>query len=477
VIKRLFIFVIKIKYFIFSIKYFSVYTLQNHFLFYHFSIRVFSFRKSPDRFFSFIAQKLPDQPNNLTLHTLAEGGTGQMSLVRCFYVFFTALFTALVMVPCLCRWGACHGAADPEYGKKVHTRTIPRVGGIAIGVAFLFSLLMYVDLSREIRGILAGGMILFITGMADDFYGLTAKSKLFAEIAACLSAMAVGRIFIRDLGDLFGTGPVVLPLWIAVPFTVLVVVGIINAINLIDGLDGLAGGISMIALTAFAVHGYLTGNYAVAVTCVALLGGIMGFMKYNLFPARVFMGDSGGLGVGFVIAFLAISLTQAPAAPVSPVIPLVILGLPIMDAVRSMWRRMLKGRNPRSPDMTRVHHRFLNLGFRHRIVVLLICQISLFWAVFTIVFREKPPIVLFSVFVSVSAFFHIVLMYVLRNRERLYSLKKAFSSAICERAFCRKTVGLIGGMTPGIVVLVLLFAVCAILMVHLVLLVRGYCSI
>ncbi len=400
-----------------------------------------------------------------------------MSLLQCFYVFFTALFAALVMVPCLCRWWACHGAADLAHGKKIHTRTIPRVGGIAIGVAFIFSLLMYVDLSREIRGILAGGMILFITGMADDFYGLTTKKKFLAEITACLSTMAVGGLCIRGLGDLFGTGTIVLPLWIAVPFTVLVVLGIINAINLIDGLDGLAGGISMIALSAFTVHGYLAGNFAAAVTCVALLGGIMGFLKYNLFPARVFMGDSGGLGVGFVIAFLGISLTQTPVSPVSPVIPLVILGLPILDAVRGVGWRMIKKQDLRSQDMIQVHHKFLNLGFRHRISVLLICQISLLWAVFTVVFREKPPIVLISVFVSVSVFFHILLMYVLRNKERLHNLSKSFSFAECEKLFYRMSSGLIEGMKPGIVVLILLFAVCVVVLVHFLLVVSGYCSI
>lgn len=400
-----------------------------------------------------------------------------MSLIQGFYVFMTSLFTALMIVPLLCRCGGDAGIIVIPAGRRVHTKAILRAGGIAIGAGFLFSLMIYVDLNQEIRGILAGGIVLFFAGLVDDFYELSPRKKLLAEIVGCLTAMAVGRLCIQNLGDLFGLGPVVLPLWLAVPFTVLAVVGVINAINLIDGLDGLAGGVSMIALSAFAIHCWLTGNSTALIVCVALLGGVIGFLKYNLFPARIFLGEAGSLGVGFVLAFLAISITQSPVNPVSPAVPVIILGVPLMDAVWVMVQPLIKRRNPFPSEIIQVHHKFLDLGFRHRITVRIVCVISFFWAVFTVVFREKPPIELFSVFISVSAFFHIVLNYFLRDRERLNKLKKAFSHAKCDVAFCRSAEGLSGGVSRGIVVLVLLFFVCAALLAHFVLIVRGYFSI
>lgn len=293
------------------------------------------------------------------------------------YIFLISLFTAVIMVPFLRRWALETGAVDLPDERKVHTRAIPRIGGVAICMAWLFSLLACVDMAREVRGMLAGSLIIFFTGFADDLYGLSPRKKFFGQILACLVTITVGGITIHSLGDLFGFGMVAVPPLLAVPFTVVAAVGIVNAFNLMDGLDGLAGGISVIALSAFLVLGYVTGDPQMLALCAALLGGVVGFLKYNVHPARIFMGDTGSLLVGFIIAFLAILLTQSPGARVQPLIPFLILGLPIADTMRVMAGRMLQRKSPFSPDKTHVHHRFLDLGLSHRRSVLIICAFSL----------------------------------------------------------------------------------------------------
>lgn len=338
-----------------------------------------------------------------------------MQQINSLYIFIVALFTAMIMVPYLQRWAIDTGAVDIPDERKVHKRAIPRIGGVAICMAWLFSLLVYVDMAREVRGILAGSLIIFFTGFIDDLYGLSPKKKFIGQIIACIITITVGHISIHSLGDLFGAGPLVVPELLTVPFTILAVVGIVNAFNLMDGLDGLAGGISTIALTALLILGYLTGNYLLISLCAALLGGVLGFLKYNIYPARIFMGDTGSLLVGFVIAFLTILLTQSPGATIQPLVPVLILGLPIADTIRVMGSRMLKKKSPFSPDKTHVHHHILDLGLDHRRTVVSIYGISLLLAGFAIICRDwSGPALLLTFTAAIIGFY--TLIFLLRRR-------------------------------------------------------------
>jgi len=153
-----------------------------------------------------------------------------LDLVKNCHIFMTALFAALIMVPPLRRWALQSGNVDQPDARKVHSSAIPRIGGIAIFMSFLFSCLVFVDLVPPVRGILAGGLVIFCTGLIDDISGLSAKRKFLGEIVACLVAILVGGLHVHTLGNLFGTN---LPIWVAIPFTVFAVVGVINAINLL----------------------------------------------------------------------------------------------------------------------------------------------------------------------------------------------------------------------------------------------------
>lgn len=346
-----------------------------------------------------------------------------MDPVKSCYIFLTALFAALIMVPPLRRWALESGNVDHPDSRKVHSSAIPRIGGIAIFMSFLFSCLVFVDLVPPVRGILAGGLVIFCTGLIDDIAGLTPKRKFLGEIVACLVTISVGDLHILTLGNLFGTGPIFLPTWFAIPFTVFAVVGVINAINLLDGLDGLAGGVSVIALICFAILAFRNGNSQAMMLCISLLGALLGFLKYNFYPARIFMGDTGSLGLGFVLGFMAVYLTQMPFSKVSPMVPVLILGLPILDTVWVMSRRLLHKNSPFAPDQSHLHHKFLNLGFQHRYTVIFIYGISLAWGAVAILFRKADEHVLLLTYLGVTLSCYVLLRYLLRHKERFAFLR------------------------------------------------------
>ena len=307
-----------------------------------------------------------------------------------FYLFTAALFSSIMVVPSIRRWAFKTGTLDLPDTRKVHDQGMPRLGGVAIFLSFLFALLLFIDLTPVVRGILCGALVLFVTGIGDDLSGVSPRRKFMGEILGTLTTMYVSGLYISSLGNLFGFGDIILPQWVAIPFTLFAVVGVVNAINLLDGLDGLTGGVSVIALAGFALLAFADGNSDVSLLCATLAGAIFGFLKYNTYPARIFMGDVGSLVVGFMLAFLAICLTQSPGATVPAVVPLLILGLPVVDTLWVMSSRIIRGKGPFDPDKNHVHHNLMRLGFSHKNTVLIIYAITLFWMVVSILLCHQP---------------------------------------------------------------------------------------
>lgn len=371
-----------------------------------------------------------------------------MPPIQLIYIFMTSLFASLIMVPFLYRWGMEQKMVDIPDERKIHRKAVPRLGGISICMAFLFSLLVFVDLTREMRGILAGMLIIFVTGMVDDLYGLSPLRKFFGEVCAVLTTMVVSHIYIRTLGDLFGTGEIILPLWLALPFTLVAIIGVINAFNLIDGLDGLAGGVSVITLAAFGMLAFHTDNIDVLLFCGALLGGVLGFLKYNFFPARIFMGDAGSLVVGFIVGFLALGLTQRAGSNIQPVVPLLVIGLPVADTVWLMVRRIKDGQSPFNADRTHVHHKILDLGFEHRYTVILIYGISLFWAAIAVFFHNEPAAHLLVFYLLLSILFYLSLRFLQHRRHLLGFIGKDSTVGIRESVTYRRLADRVAGTMP-----------------------------
>lgn len=373
------------------------------------------------------------------------------------YISMTALFLSLIMVPALRRWAIEKRHFDIPNDRKVHIRPMPRLGGVAIFIAFLFSILIFEKINCQVRGILAGSLILFSTGLVDDLYGLSAKKKFFGEICGCLITIFVGQLYITNIGDPLGTGPISLPLWIGIPFTVFAIVGVVNALNLLDGLDGLAGGFAVMALSGFFLIGYFEGNEVVMSLCAALIGGIFGFLRFNIYPSRIFMGDAGSLTIGFILGFLAIFLTQGPESTIKPVVPFLILGLPIIDTLRVMIRRLFLGKSPFLPDRSHVHHRFLDLGFHHRFTVMIIHGLTLFWIMVALVFYQQPERLLFSTYLILSIVFYTSLSLSIKYKGKLPILSLDSDRSLRETRFYRWLASLSTKIDPVLASLLLVF--------------------
>lgn len=288
-----------------------------------------------------------------------------------------ALSITTACTPVLLRWAPRAGLTDRPGARKVHEVPVPRVGGIAMVAGTLIPTVLTAPMSPTIVGFLAGVLVLLVFGVWDDRADLNYRLKFIGQFLAVGLCMVVGDVRIEwlTLG-----GRVMLPDALSWALTFVFLVGVTNAVNLADGLDGLAGGLALLCLCALAVLGTITGNFTVTAIALIESGAILGFLRFNTHPARVFMGDGGSQMLGFSIGVLAILATQREASALSASLPLLLLGLPILDTLTVMVRRVAAGRSPFSSDRNHIHHRLLDLGFAHREAVILVycVQVGLF---------------------------------------------------------------------------------------------------
>lgn len=269
--------------------------------------------------------------------------------------------------------------------RKVHTMPIPRIGGLAIALGVLIPLLIWVPGNNFIYAYMVSAGILIAFGLVDDLKGLGYKLKFLGQVIAALFMLFYGGISIVNLGTLLPEG-IVLPNWLAVVLTLLVIVGVTNAINLSDGLDGLAGGISLLGFFCIGYLAYLVQDDTVLLLSLAFVGAIFGFLRYNTYPASIFMGDTGSQLLGFSAIVLAIRVTQENIS-VNPALPLIIMGFPILDTLTVMLERIKQGRSPFSPDKNHFHHRLISIGFFHTEAVVIIYLIQSLMIISAILFR------------------------------------------------------------------------------------------
>jgi len=314
--------------------------------------------------------------------------------------FVIATAVSLLLTPAVKAFAFKIGAVDRPNARKVHTRIMPRLGGLAIFAAFaagLFALLPLLPdamLSgydmRFIAALLAGGTIIVLIGALDDRFELSAKVKLLGQVAAaCVVVFGFG-IRINLLNIPFGETMQPVAEWLAIPLTILWIVGCTNAINLIDGLDGLAAGVSGIAIATILVMAAIMGSEPVLLLSAPLLGGIIGFLRYNFHPAKIFMGDSGSLFLGFSLATLSM-LGFKQVTIVSFVTPLLIIGVPLSDTFFAIVRRVVNKRPIFAPDKGHLHHCLRELGFSHRGTVLIIWGIAAFFGLTAIFMSTVVP--------------------------------------------------------------------------------------
>jgi UDP-GlcNAc:undecaprenyl-phosphate GlcNAc-1-phosphate transferase len=309
--------------------------------------------------------------------------------------FLLAMAITAVLTPQVRRAALALGAVDEPTARRVHTRRVPRLGGIAIVIGFFVPLLVlfalrthagviFFSTARITVGLMFGAMLVVVAGLFDDLKGLGAKAKLAIQTAAACAAYAGGmRVDGLDLPwvGAFSLG------WLALPATVVWIVGIVNAMNLIDGLDGLAAGVAFFAcITNFTIAS-LTGNVYILLITASLGGAVVGFLFYNFNPAKIFMGDSGSMFLGFVLASASLlgAGTQKSPTLIAILVPILALGLPITDMLMTIARRFLGRRSIFAADRGHIHHRLLDMGLTHRRSVLSLYVLSIAFTIVALV--------------------------------------------------------------------------------------------
>ena len=304
-------------------------------------------------------------------------------------------------------------ALDIPNERKVHTKPIPRLGGLGIFVGFLVGYMIFGHNTIQMNSILIGSFIIVLTGMFDDIKPISAKSKLFGQILAASVIAFYGNILLNNL-TVFGLN-IEFGIF-AYPITILFIVACTNIINLIDGLDGLSGGISSIFYLSTIIICFFQGRFLELefILSLIMLGSTLGFLIHNFHPAKIFAGDSGALFMGFSIAVISL-LGFKTTAITSVFIPLMILAVPILDTLFAIIRRLLKHQKISTPDKQHLHHQLLKMNFSHRNTVLIIYAINILFAAASILYTLKDSEDVFIGRVIYGILMIIVLIFVLKT--------------------------------------------------------------
>ena len=306
----------------------------------------------------------------------------------------------ILIMPGLIKLAGKISLLDRPDSRKNHLHPTPLVGGICMFFSLALTCALLVP-QAGMAGYWLGALILLVVGFLDDWRDLGHRFKFVVQALAVLSLSFFSQTDLVTFGDLLGLGEITVPVgWLSTLITIFCAIGIINAVNMIDGLDGLAGGVSLIAFAAFSVIAWFNGDSQLALFCLAFSGAILGFLKFNWAPARVFMGDAGSFILGFSLLFVAINSSQADGSLVRPVSALMILAVPIIDTLTLMIRRVMGGRSPFLADRYHLHHILMRYGFSRGsavVIILALALISSLAAIGGVVFKV-PDYLQFLVF-------------------------------------------------------------------------------
>ena len=303
---------------------------------------------------------------------------GLADWIKMLLAFAVSLLVAYVMTPPVKRFAEKVGAIDvPRDNRRVHDHPIPRMGGLAIFIGFVLSLIFFVPMSTKVLGLLVGSVIIAVMGVVDDIVSLNPWVKLAGQIVAALVAIRCGLVFdVISNPNIFAEETYIEIGWLSVPLTMLWIVGCTNAVNLIDGLDGLAVGVSAISSMTMLIVSLFVSEPVVSIILAALTGACLGFMPYNLNPAKIFMGDVGSQLLGFVLSTASIMGLFKLHAIITFFVPLLALALPLADTIFAFFRRILHGQSPFKADKGHFHHRLLAMGLNQKQVVAVLYGIS-----------------------------------------------------------------------------------------------------
>jgi len=327
--------------------------------------------------------------------------------------FILAMIVTMAWLPLLVRYASRWGIVDRPGARKVHTTPVPRVGGLAMAFGVMIAAMLTINLHQQDRWFLIAAAVLVVFGAIDDRFDLDYRIKLLGQLIAVCMVVFGGGIEVRwiTLDDRF-----VLPGWLSLPLTMIFLVGVTNAINLADGLDGLAGGTTFLCLCAVALLASVGDQGPPIALALAFAGAVIGFLRFNTYPASVFMGDAGSQLLGFAVGVLSVRATQSVATQISAAIPILLLALPILDTLSVMVQRIGEGRSPFSADKNHLHHKLLAMGFDHHeaVTVIYSVQAGLFLLAYYLRFESD-----FLIVAITSGFFVVAIaLFQLATRTR-----------------------------------------------------------
>ncbi|MDP4163388.1 MAG: MraY family glycosyltransferase [Bacillota bacterium] len=289
--------------------------------------------------------------------------------IQAILAFFAALITVLILTPLVIKFAVWFGAIDKPNERKVHQKIMPRLGGLAIFIGVIAGYLVGGLYDQKVNTISIGAILIILIGIFDDKYELSAKTKFAGQLIVASLILASGLKI--DLVRIPYVGAFYLGIW-SYPITIFWIVAITNAINLIDGLDGLSSGVSAIGIATIGIMALLAGKMLIFTLSLILLGSILGFLFYNFHPAKIFMGDTGALFLGYSISILSLLGLYKSVTLFSFLVPVIILGVPVFDTTFAIIRRIANKKPISAPDKSHLHHRLLALGLSHRKTVLAI---------------------------------------------------------------------------------------------------------
>ncbi len=295
-----------------------------------------------------------------------------------FAAFAMAAVLAFLLTPPVKDLAGRIGAIDvPKDMRRMHKHPIPRLGGLAIFLSFLFTTLLFCPMTAALRGTLLGAVVIVVMGVVDDVVALPAKPKFVVQILAALIPISCGvRVDVVTNFNIFSSRPYMSLGIFSIPLTLLWIVGMTNAVNFIDGLDGLAVGVSSIGTFSILVIAVLVSEGDIALLAAILCGACLGFFPYNRNPAKIFMGDTGATFLGYILATLSVQGLFKMYAVISFFIPFLIFGLPIFDTAFAIFRRVLSGHSPMEADRGHLHHRLIDMGFSQQQAVAILYVVS-----------------------------------------------------------------------------------------------------
>lgn len=305
--------------------------------------------------------------------------------------FFSALIISFILTPLARKLAFKVGALDiPKDERKIHKKPMPYFGGLAIYVSIMACMFVYMPHSETNISIMVGATIIVLAGIVDDMYGMPAKIKLILQIIAAVVAINGGVKIHFITNPLSSTGMILLR-DLTIPITLFWIVGITNTINLIDGLDGLASGVASIAATTLLFTAAIKGYDFIVMQCAIIVGASLGFLPFNFNPAKIFMGDTGSLLLGYMLAVTAILGMVKSVAAVALVVPVFALGLPIFDTTFAIVRRFINKKPIMEADKDHLHHKLMKKGLNQRQTVLIMYFISMMLGLAAIIVADAEP--------------------------------------------------------------------------------------